>query len=197
VRPLRLDGKFPLASNAEIFEHDVRDNPSFDALFIATNGRMSGLANWNLNVRRSPLLFSSPPGLSADPPWMKRAALGYSSDAVGTEVGFSMVRKSPFFSWTRGASITPTYMRKVKCEVICQRKIFTPLDVCGIHGLSPICMTRLVAEPDPTYIRSAVRDGGTNIPLAADKGSGGRNHSESAAFEAIWGFGSSTWIRQD
>jgi hypothetical protein len=40
-----------------------------------------------------------------------------------------MVRKSPFFSWTRGASITPTY--------------------------------------------------------------------ESAAFEAIWGFGSSTWIRQD
>jgi hypothetical protein len=31
-------------------------------------------------------------------------------------------------------------------------------------------MTRLVAEPDPAYIRSAVRDGGTNIPLAADKG---------------------------
>jgi hypothetical protein len=31
-RPLRLDGKFPLASNAEIFEHDVRDNPGFDAL---------------------------------------------------------------------------------------------------------------------------------------------------------------------
>lgn len=33
-------------------------------------------------------------------------------------------------------------------------------------------MTRLVAEPDPAYIRSAVRDSGTNIPLAADKGSG-------------------------
>jgi len=27
--------------------------------------------------------------------------------AVGREVGFSMVRKSPFVSWTRGASITP------------------------------------------------------------------------------------------
>jgi len=74
---------------------------------------------------------------------------------------------------------------------------FTSLDVCGIHGLSPICMTRLVAEPYPTYIRSAVREGGTNIPLAADKGSGGRNHSGSAAFEAIPSLGSSTWIRQD
>jgi hypothetical protein len=30
-----------------------------------------------------------------------------SEAAVGREVGFSMVRQSPFVSWTRGASITP------------------------------------------------------------------------------------------
>jgi hypothetical protein len=48
---------------------------------------------------------------SVDPPWMKLLALqrlGYFSAALGKEVGFSMVRKSPFSSWTRGASITPT-----------------------------------------------------------------------------------------
>jgi adenylate cyclase len=47
----------------------------------------------------------------ADPPWMKLLALrrqGYFGAAVGKEVGFSMVRKSPRVSWTRGASITPT-----------------------------------------------------------------------------------------
>ena len=36
--------------------------------------------------------------LSADPPWMKLLALrcvGYRRDAVGTEVGISMVRASP------------------------------------------------------------------------------------------------------
>jgi hypothetical protein len=48
---------------------------------------------------------------SVDPPWLKLLALrrlGYFSAALGKEVGFSMVRKSPFSSWTRGASITPT-----------------------------------------------------------------------------------------
>jgi hypothetical protein len=42
---------------------------------------------------------------------MKRVGLlraVYSIVAVGKEVGFSMVRKSPFSSWTRGTSITPT-----------------------------------------------------------------------------------------
>jgi hypothetical protein len=33
---------------------------------------------------------------------------GYGPVAVGTEVGLSMVWKSPFVSLTRGASITPT-----------------------------------------------------------------------------------------
>jgi transposase len=61
----------------------------------------------------------------------------------------------------------------------------------------PDCMTRLVAEPDPAYIRSAVRDSGTNIPLAADKGSGRRDHSTIQHFRAKHCFGSSTWIRQD
>jgi hypothetical protein len=61
----------------------------------------------------------------------------------------------------------------------------------------PDYMTRLVAEPDPAYIRSAVRDSGTNIPLAADKGSGRRDHSTIRHFRAKHCFGSSTWIRQD
>src|SRR5260370_1949679 len=41
--------------------------------------------------------------------------LGYFSAAVGKEVGFSMVRKSPFSSWTRGASITPTGAKGQLC----------------------------------------------------------------------------------
>src|SRR5215472_9775801 len=72
----------------------------------------------------------------------------------------------------------------------------TSLDLCGIHGLSPICMTRLVAEPDPAYIRSAVRDGGTNIPLAADKGFRTTKPFLETAVQAIHHLGSSTWIRQ-
>jgi len=47
-----------------------------------------------------------------DPPWMKLvgwpAALVYFGRAAGKEVGFSMVRKSPSFSWIRGTSITPS-----------------------------------------------------------------------------------------
>jgi hypothetical protein len=64
-------------------------------------------------------------------------------------------------------------------------------------GLSPICMTRLVAEPDPAYIRSAVRDGGTNIPLEADKGLRRTKPFLETAVQALHHRGSSTWIRQD
>jgi hypothetical protein len=56
-----------------------------------------------------PLLVSSAPSFGR-PPCMKLLAfwrIGYSAAAVGREVDFSMVRKSPFVSWTRGASITP------------------------------------------------------------------------------------------
>ena len=41
--------------------------------------------------------------------------LGYSRAVVGKEVGLSLVRKSPFFSWTRGASITPTGAKEQQC----------------------------------------------------------------------------------
>jgi hypothetical protein len=41
------------------------------------------------------------------------------------------------------------------CRLISlSRTMCSPVNRCGIHGLSPTCMTRLVAEPDPTYIRS-------------------------------------------
>ena len=56
----------------------------------------------------------------ADPPWMKLLTLprlGYSNAAVGKEVGFSLVRKSPFSSWTRGASITPTGAKEHQCSL--------------------------------------------------------------------------------
>lgn len=46
----------------------------------------------------------------------------------------------------------------------------------------PVCMTRSVSEPGPTYIRSAHQDSCTNIPLAADWGSRRRYHSHKAAF---------------
>ena len=65
----------------------------------------------------SPVLVRHRP--LADPPWMKLLALprlGYSSAAAGKEVGFSLVRKSPFSSWTRGASITPTGAKEQQCS---------------------------------------------------------------------------------
>jgi hypothetical protein len=42
--------------------------------------------------------------------------LKYSSAAVGKEVGFFLVRMSPFSSWTRGASITPTKAKQQQCS---------------------------------------------------------------------------------
>lgn len=42
--------------------------------------------------------------------------LGYPTSAVGIEVGFCLVRKSPCSSWTRGASITPTGAKGQQCS---------------------------------------------------------------------------------
>jgi len=78
-------------------------------------------AGWLLDRRRRlgrlPILVRHRP--LADPPWMKLLTLprlGYSNAAVGKEVGFSLVRKSPFSSWTRGASITPTGAKEHQCS---------------------------------------------------------------------------------
>jgi hypothetical protein len=46
----------------------------------------------------------------------------YSFTAVGTEVGLSLVRKSPFSSLTRGTSNTPT---KAKGRLAASRSSFT------------------------------------------------------------------------
>jgi hypothetical protein len=55
------------------------------------------------------LLASSAPAMAADPPLMKLVAiLGCFTSAVGSEVGFCLVRGSPVASWTRGGSRTPS-----------------------------------------------------------------------------------------
>ena len=42
--------------------------------------------------------------------------LGYFGVAVGKEVGLFLVWKSPFSSWTWGASITPTEAKQQQCS---------------------------------------------------------------------------------
>jgi hypothetical protein len=67
---------------------------------------------------------------------------------------------------------------------------------CGIHGLSPTCMTRLVAEPDPTYIRSLFKTAAPTSRLRRTRaqedetilGDGCSSHASSRFI---------TWIRQD
>lgn len=53
-------------------------------------------------------------------------------------------------------------------------------------------MTRLVSRARSNLYTVAVRNSGTNIPLAADRGSGRRDHSETTAIEATLRAGSST-----
>jgi hypothetical protein len=72
----------------------------------------------------------------------------------------------------------------------------TPRRAMSAWSAAMICMTRFVAEPDPAYLRSAVRDAGTNIPLAVDKGIRRTKPFLETAVQAIHHRGSSTWIRQ-
>jgi hypothetical protein len=47
---------------------------------------------------------------------VSQLGLVYIRSAAGKEVGFSLVHKSPFLSWSRGASITPTGAKEQQCS---------------------------------------------------------------------------------
>ena len=66
----------------------------------------------------------------------------------------------------------------------------------GIRGSEPACVTRLVSERSTSHT-VAVRDGCTNIPLAAGRAQEDENLSRKRRFKAMACVGSSTWIRQD